>query len=296
MSRIRIAIQKSGRLSKPSLALLEKCGIQFSYSRDKLFWFGKNFPLDLLLVRDDDIPRLLMDGVCDLGMVGENVMAEISLSRPDQGESPPPKKLLPLGFGNCRLSLAGPEDLDWQHISQLDGKRIATSYPQLASRLLADAGLEVRIIELAGSVEIAPSMGTADGIVDLVSTGTTLRANHLKEYKALMHSEACLYQGASEPAKEQEATMELLLQRLHGVLHARESKYVMLHAHRDAIDRITELLPGSEHPTLMQLEGDPERVALHAVCRETLFWEHLEALKLAGATAVLVLPIEKMLA
>ena len=173
---------------------------------------------------------------------------------------------------------------------------MATSYPALTRALLAEQNINTKIVELSGSVEIAPGLGTADAIADLVSTGTTLRANHLLEIEVLFESSAALYGPLVELSRDKQELLNRLLSRLDGVLQAAESKYVMLHAPRYALAEITKLLPGAEHPTLMELEGTPDHVALHAVCRETLFWEHLEALKAAGASAILVLPVEKMLA
>lgn len=291
-ARLRVAIQKSGRLSERSQDVLKRCGLNFARSKDKLFWYGQDFPVDLLLVRDDDIPRLLLDGVCELGIVGENIALEVMLER---GLSNGLQRLHGLGFGQCRLSIAVPESTGISDVAALDGQRIATSYPALTRDLLQKKGIDAEISELSGAVEIAPSMGTADAISDLVSTGTTLRANHLRELEVLFRSEAALY-GRPEPlAAEKQRLVDLLLSRLTGVMQASASKYVMLHAPRDSLDRITELLPGVEHPSLMPLEGS-DRVAVHAVCGETVFWEHLEALKAAGASAILVLPVEKMLA
>ncbi|NNK37454.1 MAG: ATP phosphoribosyltransferase [Xanthomonadales bacterium] len=292
MSRIRVAIQKSGRLSEKSQELLNNCGLKFARSKDKLFWYGQDFPIDLLLVRDDDIPRLLLDGVCELGIVGENIASEVMLERGGVQEL---NRLRKLGFGHCRLSIAVPEDLDFPSLAALDGLRVATSYPALTTYLLDEKGVKADIVELSGSVEIAPSMGTADAISDLVSTGTTLRANHLVETEVLYQSEAALYGRANGISPEKQQLMDLLLSRLEGVMQASESKYVMLHAPRSALEQITELLPGVEHPSVMPLEGS-DRIAVHAVCGEAVFWEHLEALKAVGASAILVLPVEKMLA
>lgn len=293
MNRIRVAIQKSGRLSDHSLELLQNCGLRFARSKDKLYWYGKDFPVDLLLVRDDDIPRLLLDGVCELGIVGENIAEEEMLERKKRGGLTQLRKLT---FGGCRLSLAVPENSQIKSAADLNGCRIATSYPALTSSLLSKRGIDAETVKFSGSVEIAPGLGTADAISDLVSTGTTLRANHLVELEVLFESTAALYGNPARLADEKRLMIDRLLSRLDGVLQAAESKYVMLHARRDAVERITRLLPGAENPTLMNLEGDPDRVAMHAVCRETVFWEHLEALKEAGATAILVLPVEKMLA
>jgi len=292
MTRLRVAIQKSGRLSEKSLDLLKNCGLQFARSKDKLFWYGKDFPVDLLLVRDDDIPRLLLDGVCDLGIVGENIAREVMLDR-NGGEGL--RRLRKLGFGQCRLCIAVPEDMEIRGSTELEGKRIATSYPALTRYLLGKKGVSAEIIELSGSVEIAPGLGTADAISDLVSTGTTLRANHLREFEVLYESQAALYGRELDISADRQLLLDRLLARLEGVMRASESKYVMLHAPREALEKITELLPGVEHPSIMPLEGT-DRIAIHAVCGEAVFWEHLEALKTAGASAILVLPVEKMLA
>ena len=291
MNRIRIAIQKSGRLSERSLDLLQNCGLSFARSKDKLYWYGTDFPVDLLLVRDDDIPRILLDGVCDLGIVGQNIALEVMHESNGTGLA----ELRRLGFGGCRLAIAVPEQSEIKNISDLNGCRIATSYPALTSSLLLERGVSAEMVKLSGSVEIAPGLGTAEAISDLVSTGTTLRANHLVEMEVLFESKAALYGQQGSLPVEKQALLDLLLARLDGVLQAAESKYVMLHAPRKALEEIKRLLPGAENPSLMNLEGDPDRVALHAVCREAVFWEHLEALKKAGASAILVLPVEKML-
>jgi ATP phosphoribosyltransferase len=292
MSRLRVAIQKSGRLSEKSLDLLKSCGLSFARSKDKLFWYGRDFPVDVLLVRDDDIPRMLLDGVCELGIVGENIASEVMLERDSETEL---NCLRKLGFGHCRLSIAVPEELDITSTSELDGTRIATSYPALTRYLLEEQGVSTDIVELSGSVEIAPGLGTADAISDLVSTGTTLRANHLRELDVLYQSQAALYGRVNGISDAKRQLLDRLLARLEGVMQAAESKYVMLHAPRDALEKITELLPGVEHPSVMPLEGS-DRIAIHAVCGEAVFWEHLEALKAVGASAILVLPVEKMLA
>jgi ATP phosphoribosyltransferase len=292
MNRIRIAVQRSGRLSERSLGLLQQCGVRFTRSKDKLYWYGQDFPVDLLLVRDDDIPRILLDGVCDLGIVGQNIAREVMLDNGDGGLD----ELRELDFGRCRLSIAVPEQSEITSIAGLDGCRVASSYPALTRDLLSAQGVQAKMVKLAGSVEIAPGLGTAEAISDLVSTGTTLRANHLVEIGVLFESSAALFARQGGFAGDKQALLDRFLARLDGVLQAAESKYVMLHAPREAVENITRLLPGAEHPSLMNLESDPDRVALHAVCREGLFWEHLEALKAAGASAILVLPVEKMLA
>lgn len=296
MTRLKLAIQKSGRLAEESLSLLERSGLKFAKSKDKLFWFGETLPIDLLLVRDDDIPRLLLAGVCHLGIVGGNVAQEKALERSKSGDALDFEPLLGLGFGRCRLMLAAPENGLIGQALDLAGKRLATSYPELTRRYLNDQGIEADIVVLNGAVEIAPSMGSADAIVDLVSTGTTLRANHLEIIDEVLVSEAGLYRCPNPLETEAEALIQKLLTRIEGVRQAQEAKYVMMHAPKSRLAEITALLPGAETPTVLGLEGDPERVALHAVCTEQVFWEHLERLKNAGASAILVLPVEKMLA
>lgn len=294
--RIKIAIQKSGRLSESSLKLLDRSGLKFARSKDKLFWYGRNLPVDLLLVRDDDIPRLLLEGVCELGLVGQNVAAEkvleVRRKRPDAEL----ESLAELEFGHCRLMLALPEKVEYRGPTQLDGQRIATSYPRLTRRWLETHDVDAEIVTLNGAVEIAPSLGTADAIVDLVSTGTTLRANHLRAVETVLDSQAALYRGNSRLPAERQALLDKLVQRILGVQMAAETKYVMLHAPRERLGRIREILPGAETPTVLPLEGRTDRVAVHALCTEQVFWEHLEELKTAGASAILVLPVEKMLA
>lgn len=296
MSRLKIAIQKSGRLSEQSLNLLERSGLSFAKSKDKLFWFGRNLPVDLLLVRDDDIPRLLLEGVCQLGIVGENVAQEKLLEARHRKPNAELEPLTRLDFGHCRLMLAIREKSDYQGPSDLQGKRLATSYPYLTRQWLQDNGVEADIVTLNGAVEIAPSLGTAEAIVDLVSTGTTLRANHLKAVDEVLSSQAALYRSPERLDEAAEKLLATLLTRIEGVRRAEESKYVMLHAPRARLAEISAILPGAESPTVLSLEGEGDKVAVHAVCTEQVFWEHLEELKRAGASAILVLPVEKMLA
>ncbi|MFP4209218.1 MAG: ATP phosphoribosyltransferase [Wenzhouxiangella sp.] len=295
MTRLKIAIQKSGRLSDQSLSLLERSGLSFNKSKDKLFWYGRNLPVDLLLVRDDDIPRLLLEGVCQLGIVGENVAREKLLEARARRPQADLKALTRLDFGHCRLMLAVPEKLAYQGPGDLAGKRLATSYPQLTRQWLDDNGVTADIVTLSGAVEIAPSLGTADAIVDLVSTGTTLRANHLKATDEVLSSQAALFRSPETLDADAEKLLNTLLTRIEGVRQAAESKYVMLHAPRARLAEISAILPGAESPTVLTLEGQDDKVAVHAVCTEQVFWEHLEELKRAGASAVLVLPVEKML-
>ena len=290
--RLRIAIQKSGRLSDPSLTLLAQCGLKFRQSRDKLFCFGETLPIDLLLVRDDDIPGLLADGVCDLGFVGRNVLVEDALGR--KGERPI-VELRALGFGGCRLSIAVPNEFAYEDVASLRGTRIATSYPNVLSRFLAEHGVDATPVVLNGSVEIAPRLGTADVICDLVSTGSTLQANQLREVAVVMQSEAVLAGTGREFADERGGLAELLLRRLDGALAVKDSKLVMLQARRDRVDAITRILPGISRPTLMPIEGSNDEVSLQALCVGAVTWQHLEDMKRAGASSLLVLPVEKVL-
>jgi ATP phosphoribosyltransferase len=285
--RIKVAVQKSGRLTDNSLHLLETCGLVYSRGRDQLICFGENMPVDVLLVRDDDIPELVADGICDLGIVGMNVFREKASGDMDV------RPELELDFGRCRLSLAVPRGFVYESPQSLAGLRIATSYPRILAAWLADQGVAASVVKLSGAVEIAPRLGRADVICDLVSTGATLLANDLEEAEVVFESRAALISRRGGPA---EGWPSRLVSRMRGVLSVRESKYIMLHAPRAALAEIRRLLPGSESPTVMPLEGRDDKVAVHAVCRENVFWETLESLKAAGASSMLVLPVEKMLA
>ena len=294
--RIKIAVQKTGRLTEHSLHLLERCGLKLTQSKDQLFCYGENMPIDLLLVRDDDIPGLVSDDVCDLGIVGLNIVEEKRQALLSKGAQAMFKQVFELDFGHCRLALAGPHGFDYQGVASLENTRIATSYVGLLSDYLKKNGVTAEIVYFSGAVEIAPKLGKADLICDLVSTGSTLDANDLVELDVLLESEAVVIQTRAPLSPEKQALVDRMLQRLDGVLQVRESKYIMLHAPRAALGEIRELLPGSESPTVLPLDGTDDRVAIHAVCRENVFWETLENLKAAGASSLLVLPVEKMLA
>ena len=294
--RIRIAVQKSGRLTDHSRDLLERCGLKLTQSKNQLFCYGENMPIDLLLVRDDDIPGLVSDDVCDLGIVGLNVVEEKRLAFENDGRKALFKQVCELDFGHCRLSLAAPEGKEYHGPESLVNKRIATSYVELLKKYLKKKNVSAEIVYFSGAVEIAPQLGIADYICDLVSTGSTLTANGLAEVDVLLESEAVIIQTKAPLNVAKQALIDKLLQRLDGVLQVRESKYIMLHAPRAALAEIRALLPGSEAPTVIPLEGVPDKVAIHAVCTETVFWETLENLKAAGASSLLVLPVEKMLA
>ena len=294
--RIKIAVQKTGRLTDHSLHLLERCGLKFTQSKDQLFCYGENMPIDLLLVRDDDIPGLVSDDVCDLGIVGLNIVEEKRQALQDNGGDALFKQVFELDFGHCRLSIAAPEEADYAGLKSLENSKIATSYEGILRNYLTQQGINAEIVYFSGAVEIAPKLGRADFICDLVSTGSTLSANGLEEVEVLLESEAVVIQTLAELSEEKQALVDRLLQRLDGVLQVRESKYIMLHAPREALAEIRDLLPGSEAPTVMPLDGTDDKVAIHAVCRENVFWETLENLKQAGASSLLVLPVEKMLA
>jgi len=294
--RLKLAVQKSGRLTDPSLDLLTRCGLKLSRGKDQLMGYGENMPLDVLFVRDDDIPDLVQEDVCDLGLVGLNVLEEKRLELAARGHSARFEPIRSLDFGRCRLALAVPQGAAFDGPHTLRGKRIATTYPFLLERFLKQHDLEAEIVILSGAVEIAPRLGRADAICDLVSTGSTLQANHLREVHTVLESHAVLIRTPLKLGTEKDEWVQRLLMRIDGVQQVRESKYIMLHAPRAALAEIRRLLPGSESPTIIPLEGHPDKVAVHAVCRENVFWETLEALKKAGASAVLVLPVEKMLA
>ncbi len=294
--RIQIAVQKTGRLTEHSIDLLERCGLKLTKSKDRLICYGENMPIDLLLVRDDDIPGLVSEDVCDLGIVGLNIVEEKRLDFQSQGLPALFKQIYALDFGHCRLALAAPEDTPYQGIESLQNSRIATSYAGLLGDYLRKNDIEAEIVSFSGAVEIAPRLGRADFICDLVSTGGTLKANGLIEVEVLLDSEAVVIQTEAPLGAQKQALVDKILQRLDGVLQVRESKYIMLHAPREALPRIRDLLPGSEAPTVIPLDGTGDKVAVHAVCRENVFWETLENLKAAGASSLLVLPVEKMLA
>ncbi|WP_028113370.1 ATP phosphoribosyltransferase [Ferrimonas kyonanensis] len=293
--RLRIAIQKSGRLADECQTLLKGAGLKLNLRDQRLLSHCQNLPIDILRVRDDDIPGLVMDGVVDLGIVGENVLEEERLERQAMTRPAEFSTLRRLDFGGCRLSLAVDKDMDYTGPASLANTRIATSYPYLLARFMDQAGVPFSDCMLKGSVEVAPRAGLADAICDLVSTGATLEANGLKECEVMFRSKATLIQSQRPLTEANQELVDKLLTRINGVIQARESKYIMLHAPKAALDQVVALLPGAENPTILPLAQDSERVALHAVSSETLFWETMEQLKALGASSILVLPIEKML-
>ncbi|GJL90748.1 ATP phosphoribosyltransferase [Hyphococcus sp.] len=291
--RLRIAIQKSGRLSDGSFDLLKNCGLTVSRGRDKLYGRVQELPIDVLLLRDDDIPAFVADDACDLGIVGQNVFEEEILN---ETHETPATEVLRLGFARCRLMLAAPKEWTFDGPSMLDGKRIATSYPALTRAWLEREGVGAKPIMMKGSVEVAPRLKIADAVCDIVSTGATLDANGLKPVSTVFDSEAILIRNQRAFSPEKQGVFEALMKRINGVMSSRDAKYIMMNAPRSAVGAITEFLPGADSPTVLELAGNPEKVAIHAVCRESVFWDTLEQLKKLGASAILVLPIEKMMA
>ena len=290
--RLKIAIQKSGRLADMSLQLLEKSGIQLSKSRDQLLCRSQNFPLDVFLVRDDDIPAFLATEVCHLGVLGQNVLREKQAS--DNGKFTGLNEELPLGYGRCRLSIAVPQGFAYDGIASLQGKTIATSYRGLLDIHLKANNIDADIVTMEGAVEVAPRTHLADVICDLVSTGNTLISNGLVEQDVILQSEAVLVKNQiSDP--DIARLCDKLMSRIKAVQRAANSRYIMLNSPIDSLAAIKAVLPGSQSPTVMPLQGRDDMVAVHAVCEEGVFWDTMEDLKANGANSILVVPIEKML-
>lgn len=290
--RLRIALQKKGRLAEDSFALLKKCGLRFSIRGGGLLARVKNMPIDLLLVRDDDIPSFVANNAADIGIVGENVLVEEQLTAKSNLDA---DIAMRLGFSRCKLCLAASDTGKVQTALDLNGTRIATTYPGVTARYLSESGIKADLVEMKGAVELAPSIGIAESICDLVSSGATLEANGLAAFETILESEAVLICSERELSPEKADILEKLMNRIEGVLKSADSKYIMLNAPKDAVTKITSLLPGSDAPTIMPLAGQDDLVAIQAVCTEAVFWETLEGLKALGARAILVLPIEKMM-
>ena len=293
--RLRIAIQKSGRLAEPARALLAACGLSWRESRDKLFCYGESLPVDLLLVRDDDIPGLIADGVCDFGVVGRNELNEQAAARASLGLPAAYREMHALGFGGCRLMLAVPESWDWQGPAQLQGMRIATSYPAILGAWLEEQGVSASVVELSGSVEIAPKLGTADLICDLVSSGATLLANQLKPVETLLESEAVLAGPARELEDQRADLAAMLLRRMDGVLRLKDSKLLMFRADREAVEGLLRLLPDADAPTYLSSDSAGPQ-SLQTMCHGLVTWQRLEELERAGAQGLMVLSVERSLA
>ncbi|WP_151523448.1 ATP phosphoribosyltransferase [Serinicoccus kebangsaanensis] len=293
--RLRVAIQKSGRLGEPARELLASCGLTWRESRDRLFCYGESLPVDLLLVRDDDIPGLIADGVCDLGIVGRNVLVEHYLARQAQGRGAHLTEWRQLGWGTCRLDIAIDEEREWSGPEQLAGLRIATSYPHTLGRWLTEHQVDAEPVVLNGSVEIAPRLGQADVVCDLVSTGGTLRANQLKPVTTILHSEAVIAGPGGQLDDGRQEIADLLLRRLDGAVQLKESRLLMLRVERPLLETVLPLLPGGHEPTVMAVDGRDE-VALQMLVHGSVSWARLEDLKRAGAHNLMVLPVEGMLA
>ena len=281
---LRIAIQKSGRLQEGSLELLKESGLSFSNGKDQLKTQALNFPVEVLFLRDDDIPQYVEDGVADIGVVGENVLLEKNKNL---------KIVEKLGFGKCRLSLAIPKEQNYKSIKDLNGKRIATTYSTILSKYLKEQKIKAEIHEISGSVEIAPSIGLADAICDLVSSGSTLFTNGLKEVEIILKSEAVLVAN-KKLGKEQQIILDKLLFRMTSVRKAKNTKYILLNAPNNKLDTICKILPGMKSPTILPLASKGWS-SVHSVVEENQFWEIIEKLKAAGAQGILVVPIEKMI-
>jgi ATP phosphoribosyltransferase len=284
MEKLRIAIQKSGRLSEDSLALIKECGIKITNGMRTLKSDALNFPIEFLFLRDDDIPGYVEDGVADVGIVGENVWYEAN-RQVDVAKQ--------LGFSKCRLSLAVPKHLDYNGLQDLEGANIATSYPRILEDYLSKKGIKAQLHVISGSVEIAPSIGLADAICDIVSSGSTLFMNGLKEVETIFSSQAVLIQNRSlSQAKQQ--IVERLLFRINAVQTGRKNKYVLLNAPQKSLEEIIRILPGMRSPTVLPL-AEPGWNSVHSVIQEDEFWEVIDQLKAAGAEGILVVPIEKMI-
>jgi ATP phosphoribosyltransferase len=280
---IRIAVQKSGRLSDDSLSLIKECGIKFYNGTGKLKSTSTNFPVEFLFLRDDDIPGYVADGVADLGIVGENELVE---------KDKDVLTLKKLGFSKCRLSLAIPKGQEYPGVGYFQGKSIATSYPKILGDYLKSKNIQAEIHEISGSVEIAPSIGLAEGIFDIVSSGSTLMMNGLKEVEEVFKSEAVLI-GNKNLADWKKAILDKLLFRINAVQTGKSNKYVLMNVPNTSISRIIELIPGMRSPTILPLAQEGWS-SVHSVLSEDQFWENIEELRAAGAEGILVVPIEKM--
>jgi ATP phosphoribosyltransferase len=283
MSKLKIAIQKSGRLSESSRKLFEECGIKISNGAGTLKIVASNFPIEILFLRDDDIPQYVEQGVADIGIVGENMVFE---------KNKEVDILEQLGFAGCRLSLAIPKEENYSGHGFFMNKRVATSYPRLLDEYLIKNDITATVEEISGSVEIAPGVGLADAICDIVSSGSTLLMNGLKEVETIMKSQAVIIANRNIPP-DKKLILEKLLFRIRAVKNARENKYILLNAPREAITEICQILPGMKSPTILPL-AEEGWCSLHSVVKEDEFWDRIDQLKNAGAEGILVIPIEKM--
>ena len=284
MEKLKIAVQKSGRLQEKTVALLKECGLSFSNGPNRLKTDARNFPAEILYLRDDDIPQYVQDAVADIGIVGENVFIEKNKSI---------KLIERLDFAKCRLSIAVPKSTEYTDTAFLEGKRIATSYPSIVTKFLQEKNINAEIHEISGSVEIAPGIGLADAICDIVSTGSTLLSNGLQEVETVMKSEAVLVAGQQLSTSKQEI-LDKLIFRIKAVNTAKNNKYLLLNTPNYAIEAITKVLPGMKSPTVTPLNEEGWS-SLHSVVNEDDFWNKIDQLKSLGAQGILVIPIEKMI-
>ncbi len=283
-NRLKVAVQKSGRLLDDSLRLLKECGISIDNGRNQLKASARNFPIDVLYLRNGDIPQYVQDGVADIGIIGQNTCIEKQKNI---------EEVLALGFSKCRLSIAVPRGVDYNGLQWLDGKRIATSYPNSLNAYLQENGLEAEIHEISGSVEIAPNIGLADAICDLVSTGSTLFKNNLEEKEVMLRSQACIVKTNNlAPAAQQ--ILDKLVFRIESVLTARKNQYLLMNAPDESVNDIIQLLPGMKSPTVMPL-AEKGWSSIHTVISEDSFWEIIDSLKAKGAEGILIVPIQKMI-
>jgi len=283
-TKLRIALQKKGRLNEDSMKLLKEAGIKFNVGSGKLVASSPNFPIEVLFLRDDDIPQTVADDVADIGIVGENEMCEKNFDLTISKR---------LGFSKCRLSLAIPKAEEYTGLDFFKGKKVATSYPVILEKYFMEQGIQADIHEIAGSVEIAPGIGLADAIFDIVSSGSTLVANRLKEVELVMKSEALLVSGSNLSAEKQQLLDELVF-RINSVQAANSNKYILMNVPNDRIDEIVQILPGMKSPTVLPL-ADKGWSSVHSVIQEKKFWEIIGQLKELGAEGILVVPIEKMI-
>jgi ATP phosphoribosyltransferase len=284
MSILKIAIQKNGRLSEKSLELLKECGIKLSNGERRLKTTSSNFPIEILFLRDDDIPQYVEQGVADVGILGENEVWE-----KDKNVTITKK----LGFANCRLSLALPKDSDYTGPEYFNQKKVATSYPVILGKFFRENDIDAEIETIGGSVEIAPGIGLADGIFDIVSTGSTLQINGLKEVEVVSKSEAVLISNPALSAEKQEI-LERLLFRIQSVRNASENKYILLNAPNASVEKIAAILPGMKSPTVLPLK-EPGWSSVHSVVKEDAFWDIIDQLKALGAEGILIINVEKMI-
>ncbi|SFD69387.1 ATP phosphoribosyltransferase [Thermophagus xiamenensis] len=283
-TKLRIALQKKGRLFEDSYALLREAGIKFNLGNGRLVASATKFPIEVLFLRDDDIPQTVNDQVADIGIVGENELKEKGFKL---------KTVKKLGFSKCRLSLAIPKEIEYPGLSWFNEKKVATSYPKILKDFFSKKGINAQIHEIAGSVEIAPGIGLADAIFDIVSSGSTLVANHLKEVEKVMDSEAVLVSSQNLPP-EKEAILDQLIFRINAVMASSSNKYILLNAPNDKVEQIVKILPGMKSPTVLPL-AQKGWSSIHSVIKEDHFWEVIGQLKENGAEGILIVPIEKMI-